>query len=70
MDFADEITRAAGLFEQGKFSEAAHVFKGLAEKADLDPSGRVIAAANLAVTYDRMGQPDDAVTRTSTASAW
>ena len=61
MDFADEITRAAGLFEAGKLTEAAEIFKGLAEKETIDPSGRVIAAANLAVTYDRMGHPDHAV---------
>ena len=61
MDFADEITRAAGLFEQGKLTEAAEIFKGLAEKEDLDPSGRVIAACNLAVTYDKLGHRDHAV---------
>ena len=61
MDFADEITRGAGLFEQGNLAEAAEVFKGLAEKEDLDTGGRVIAAWNLAVTYDKMGHADHAV---------
>jgi tetratricopeptide (TPR) repeat protein len=61
MNFADEITRAAGLFEQGNLSEAAEVFKGLAEKQDLEAGGRAIAAYNLAVTYDKMGHPDHAV---------
>jgi tetratricopeptide (TPR) repeat protein len=61
MDFGDEITRGAQLFESGKLAEAAELFKRLAEKEDLGRAGRAIASVNLAVTYDRMGHPDHAV---------
>ncbi len=61
MDFADEITRGAALFEAGKLAEAADVFKGLCERQDLDNKGRAIASVNLAVTYDKMGHADHAV---------
>jgi hypothetical protein len=61
MDFADEITHAAGLFEAGKLAEAAEIFKRLCEQEDASTPGRMIAAHNLAVTYDKMGHPDHAV---------
>ena len=61
MDFAGEITRGAALFEAGKLTEAAQVFKQLCELEELPAKGRSIAAVNLAVTYDKMGHPDHAV---------
>ena len=61
MNLADEITRGAQLFEAGKLSEAAEVFKRLAEMEELGRTGRAIAAVNLAVTYDKMGHTDHAV---------
>src|SRR4051812_26203135 len=61
MEFADEITHAAGLFKTGRLAEAAEIFKRLCEREDLGSAGRVIAAHNLATTYDKMGHPDHAV---------
>ena len=61
MDFAGEITRGAALFEAGKLTEAAQVFKQLCELEELPAKGRSIAAVNLAVTYDKMGHTDHAV---------
>lgn len=61
MDFANEITRGAALFEAGNLAEAADVFKGLCELQELGNKGRAIAAVNLAVTYDKMGHADHAV---------
>jgi tetratricopeptide (TPR) repeat protein len=61
MDFAEEITTGAALFEAGRMAEAAEVFKRLCEKEDLARTARSIAAVNLAVTYDKMGHPDHAV---------
>jgi tetratricopeptide (TPR) repeat protein len=61
MDFANEISRGAALFESGKLADAADVFKRLCEQEDLPGKGRAIAAVNLAVTYDKMGHPDHAV---------
>lgn len=61
MDFADEITRGAKLFEAGDLAGAAGVFKQLCETETLANGGRAIAAVNLAVTYDKMGHPSHAV---------
>ena len=61
MDFSSEISRAAGLFEAGKLVEAAEIFRQLSTKEDLDRTGRIIATINLAVTYDKMGHADHAV---------
>ncbi len=61
MGFDDEIMRAAGFFEAGKLAEAAEIFKRLCEQEDLGRAGRMIAAVNLAATYDKMGHPDHAV---------
>jgi hypothetical protein len=61
MNFADEITRAAALFESGDLGAAAEVFKRLCEDERLPEPQRAIAAVNLAVTYDRMGHVDHAV---------
>jgi pentatricopeptide repeat protein len=61
MDFADEITQGAALFESGKLAEAAAIFKRLCEDEKLPGMGRAIAFVNLAVTYDKMGHPDHAV---------
>src|SRR4051794_996081 len=61
MEFADEITHAAGLFEAGQLAEAAEIFKRLCEQEELATAGRVIAAYNLATTYDKMGHADHAV---------
>ena len=61
MNFADEITRGAGLFESGDLAGAAEVFKRLCETETIGAGGRAIAAVNLAVTYDKMGHADHAV---------
>jgi tetratricopeptide (TPR) repeat protein len=61
MEFADEITRGAQLFEAGQLAAAAGVFKQLCELEELGAKGRAIAAVNLAVTYDKMGHPGHAV---------
>lgn len=61
MDFANEITRAAALFEAGNLTEAATVFKQLCEQENLARGARSIAAVNLAVTYDKMGHPEHAL---------
>lgn len=61
MDFADEITRGAEFFEAGKYAEAAEVFRGQCEKSDLARTGKIIAAHNLATTYDKLGHTDHAI---------
>ena len=60
MDFSNEISRGAALFEAGRFEEAADLFRGLSANEMLSRTERIIAAMNLAVTYDKMGHPDTA----------
>lgn len=61
MNFADEISRAAALFESGDLNGAAEAFKRLCETETIGAGGRAIAAVNLAVTYDKMGHVDHAI---------
>jgi tetratricopeptide (TPR) repeat protein len=61
MNFGDEITRGAQLFESGQLAEAAAVFRQLCEDPSVPTKGRAIAAFNLATTYDKMGHTDHAV---------
>jgi tetratricopeptide (TPR) repeat protein len=51
----DEITRAANLFNEGKYTEAAEIFLRLCERADAPSDERAFMGANLATTYDKLG---------------
>ncbi len=56
-----EMIRAAQIFEQGNYAEAAAIFKRLCEREDLSHGVRAVLAHNLATTYDKMGHPDHAL---------
>jgi len=61
MSWTEECERANALFEKGEYTAAATVFADLCERQDIPAEHKIIMAHNLAMTYDKLGQVDDAL---------
>ncbi len=61
MDWAARCHEAAAHFEKGDFQSAAEIFAELCNRADIPQTERSYMGMNLATTYDRMGQVQQAI---------